>query len=415
MVNPQFSIDSTVVSKAIWAKTTVYRAPRRDKITCVVLHSGETPELPTSAEGMANYFAKGSGGRDASAHYACDSDSRAQCVPENCEAFGAQGTNPWAVHIEQAGMAKQTGAQWGDAYSTAMVENQVIPLVAEICKRRGIPARLLTLERLLAGERYGITTHAITTAWRQATHLPTHGHTDPGANYPLQHVVNRVSALINPPVPSIPSPIHTGDQMTILGNSATPAPFAIAVIKKYRSKDANGYNDEAIAEIVNAYAATAPLAGVSLAVVLGQMVHETGWITSFWSARPQRNPAGIGVTGASYETEAQAKATRLPYAYDPSVRRYRLGVSFKAWAPYSVDAHVGRLAAYAIPKGQENPEQKRLIDIALAVRPLPDAYRGCAVTLRDLAIPDNPNHKGWAAVTGYGGRVAAKAMLFIQQ
>ncbi len=37
--------------------------------------------------------------------------------------------------------------------------------------------------------------------------------------------------------------------------------------------------------------------GVDPLVAIAQMIHETGNLCSFWSARPQRNPAGIGVTG----------------------------------------------------------------------------------------------------------------------
>lgn len=425
MTNPSYAVDSPIADRAIWAKTTVYRRPRRDKITCIVLHSAETPELPTSAEGVGNYFAAGSGGRDASAHWIVDNDSTVQSVPEDAEAFGAQGTNPWAIHIEQAGTAKQSSTQWNDTYSHAMITAKTIPLVADICRRRGIAVRLLTVERLLAGERNGITTHGITTLWRRATNMPTNGHTDPGPNYPLQFVVDEVAKLVNvaPPIviptsinvpPSVPSAI---DQLTILGPATLTAAHAVEVFNAHRSDGANGYTKADIEKIVNAYWATARLAGIRLEVILGQIVQETSWLTSFFSARPQRNPAGIGVTGASYATQDQAGGK--PVAYDPSVQRWRLGNSFGQWAAdvpnivSAVDAHVGRLAAYAIKKDDGNVEQKRLINIALGVRPLPDILRGCAVTLRDLAIPDNPNHVGWAAVTGYGARVGAQAKLFM--
>jgi len=101
-------------------------------------------------------------------------------------------------------------------------------------------------------------------------------------------------------------------------------------------------------------------AGVDPLVVVAQMAHETGNLSSYWSQRPRRNPAGIGVTGA-------------PGA----------GVSFPRWSA-SVDAHIGRLLAYALPKGAGTTEQKRLIAIALSWRPLPDSYRGSARTIYGL-------------------------------
>ena len=39
-------------------------------------------------------------------------------------------------------------------------------------------------------------------------------------------------------------------------------------------------------------------AGVDPLVVIAQMDHETAHLSSYWSQRPRRNPAGIGVTGA---------------------------------------------------------------------------------------------------------------------
>ena len=47
------------------------------------------------------------------------------------------------------------------------------------------------------------------------------------------------------------------------------------------------------------------------------------------------------------------------------------GISFSNWDK-AVDAHVGRLLAYALPKGEGTEAQRTLIDRALKVRPLPD-------------------------------------------
>jgi hypothetical protein len=91
------------------------------------------------------------------------------------------------------------------------------------------------------------------------------------------------------------------------------------------------------------------------------MVEETGHLTSFWSQRPPRNLAGIGVTG------------------EPGV-----GLSFPDLKT-AVRAHTGRLLAYALPSGTGSLAQTELISEALAFRPLPTQDRGVAPTLKGLA------------------------------
>jgi hypothetical protein len=69
--------------------------------------------------------------------------------------------------------------------------------------------------------------------------------------------------------------------------------------------------------------------GVDPLIAVAQLVHETADLTSWWSQRPRRNPAGIGVTGG-----------KDPKTGEP------LGVRFPGWS-WAVRAHVGRLLAYA--------------------------------------------------------------------
>ena len=107
---------------------------------------------------------------------------------------------------------------------------------------------------------------------------------------------------------------------------------------RYIAPKYNGeYTDANVGYIVRRDFDVSVRAGVDPLVVIAQMSHETGQLSSYWSQRPRRNPAGIGVTGA-------------PGA----------GVSFPSWYD-SVDAHVGRLLAYALPKGAGTAKQKRLI------------------------------------------------------
>ena len=121
------------------------------------------------------------------------------------------------------------------------------------------------------------------------------------------------------------------------------------------------YSDDDVRTIVGHYYTTCAAVGLDPLLMVAQMTEETGHLTSFWSQRPRRNLAGIGVTG------------------EPGV-----GLSF-AGLKIAVRAHVGRLLAYALPKGAGNQAQVQLIEEALAFRPLPDNRRGCAPTLAGLA------------------------------
>ncbi len=138
------------------------------------------------------------------------------------------------------------------------------------------------------------------------------------------------------------------------------------------------YSDDDVRVIVGHYYKTAPAVGLDPLLVVAQMVLETGALTSFWSQRPRRNPAGIGVTGA-------------PGA----------GLSFPSWKT-AVRAHTGRLLAYSLPSGTENQAQAQLIAEALAFRPLPQRLRGVAPRLEGLAGT-------WAADPQYAVKLARVA------
>ena len=96
---------------------------------------------------------------------------------ENQIAWHAPGANGNGIGIEHAGYAKQTEAQWLDAYGMDMLRRSA-ELVAHICKRWNIPVVRLTPELVKAGRR-GICGHwDVTQAFRKSTH------TDPGPNFP---------------------------------------------------------------------------------------------------------------------------------------------------------------------------------------------------------------------------------------
>jgi hypothetical protein len=149
--------------------------------------------------------------------------------------------------------------------------------------------------------------------------------------------------------------------------------------QRYLLDRAHGeYTDGEVVTIVNRYYTTAAAVGLDPLLVVAQMVEETQHLTSFWSQRPRRNPAGIGVTG------------------EPGI-----GLSFPNWET-AVRAHTGRLLAYSLPAGSGNAAQLKLIDEALQFRPLPDDKRGVAPVLKGLAGT-------WAADLKYAVKLAAVA------
>lgn len=131
--------------------------------------------------------------------------------------------------------------------------------------------------------------------------------------------------------------------------------------------------------IVPCYWSQCLAVGEDPVILLSQMIHETGGLSSWWSQRPRRNPAGIGVTGRNRSEPPTSGAWA-----DLGGGVWAEGVSFGSWAEESIPAHAGRLLAYALAEGAGTPAQQQLIAKALAYRDLPDRYRGAAPTLRGL-------------------------------
>jgi len=162
------------------------------------------------------------------------------------------------------------------------------------------------------------------------------------------------------------------------------------------------YNPTDIAGvIVPAYFSVCVSVGMDPVMLLAQMIHETGCLTSWWSQRPRRNPAGIGVTGRTSPAQPASGA----WALRESV--WAEGVSFPSWKDDSIPAHAGRLLAYALRDDQANDTQRAMIQRAMSYRPLPAHFRGVAPTWRGL-------NGRWAVPgTTYSDKIAeiANAML----
>jgi hypothetical protein len=144
---------------------------------------------------------------------------------------------------------------------------------------------------------------------------------------------------------------------------------------------AAGYTPDDIATIVATYAELGDQVGSDWFLALAQLAHETGHLTSWWSQRPRRNPAGIGVTGAVRPGTPDAPPG-AGWTWDGT--QWREGLSFASWLDDAIPAHLGRLLAYALTDQQANDPQRALIERALAYRPLADSYRGIAPTILGL-------------------------------
>jgi hypothetical protein len=191
----------------------------------------------------------------------------------------------------------------------------------------------------------------------------------------------------------------------ILGSSPVGAERVASVIL---SRPAGEYTEKDIRTvIVPAYFRICGEVGVNPVLAIAQMIHETGNLTSFWAARPRRNPAGIGVNG---QTRPEQPLNTVGWAFDQAMNLWRFGVSFGTWDSDAIPAQIGRLLAYTLPKGAENPAQAAAIQRGLHYRPLPENMRGSAPTLKQLGKAHNPTGQGWASPgTDYGAKIAAIA------
>ena len=165
-----------------------------------------------------------------------------------------------------------------------------------------------------------------------------------------------------------PHPHPHGNGQVTVNSKLLAAPRAPAhQVREYLlGKSHGGYTEHDVGVIVDGYYATATAVGLDPLLVVAQMSEETGHLTSFWSQRPRRNFAGIGVTGEAGK-----------------------GNSFPS-------------LTYVLPAGAADPAQAALITEALQARDLPADRRGIAPTLAGLSGK-------WAEDKEYAAKVASVA------
>lgn len=162
--------------------------PRPQRTDWIVLHSVEGATGQGAAMRTAEYFRAID--RVASAHYCVDPRSVVTCVrPDRMAAHAAVAqVNQASVGIEMCGRAAWSRDQWLAPDQIGMLE-RTAELTAALCERFGIPADFIGAN--ITGQR-GITTHAdVTRAFGVKG-----GHSDPGAGFPMDVLVDKTRALL---------------------------------------------------------------------------------------------------------------------------------------------------------------------------------------------------------------------------
>lgn len=156
----------------------------------IALHTTENATGPGVARAVARYFAAPA--TQASAHYIVGPDAVYACVDEGDRAWhvGKPG-NGLALGVEQVGFARYTADEWAAPPQQAMLAN-VVELLADICRRTGIPAVCLSVDDARAPGATGILTHAT-----MGKAFGGSNHWDPGPHFPLDDVLARVRSLLD--------------------------------------------------------------------------------------------------------------------------------------------------------------------------------------------------------------------------
>lgn len=146
------------------------------------------------------------------------------------------------------------------------------------------------------------------------------------------------------------------------------------------------YTDADVKLISLAYFTQCGRIGIDPVVALGHMILETINLRSWWSLRPRRNPASIGVTGASETSKPDGHWSQAPDG------RWIEGMSFPTWERHAIPAHLARLVALAVPESQMTANQRDLVaSHQRYVSLLPSTSLGRTSTIGDLALVLSPS------------------------
>jgi hypothetical protein len=139
--------------------------------------------------------------------------------------------------------------------------------------------------------------------------------------------------------------------------------------------------------VVDLYYDLEPKWGIRADVLLCQMFHETGYLTSWWCGAPRYNMAGVGVTG---ETSSTQKAG---YVYEAASRLFRKGYQYGSLT-YGVLGHFAHMSAYVFRNEINNAST------------LDERYQVARKALGNLVITELSALDGrWATGFGYSAKI----------
>ena len=175
----------------------------RTRTSVIVVHSTEGP----TAAGAAAWFAdlRSSG----STQMVVDDEKCFRTLDDETVAYGAHPHNHNGVHLEIAGFAKWTRAEWLQRDARLRRAARVI---AYWCAKYEIPVVLLTDEDVARFAKSGIETKGITThaACARGAYPKGGNHWDPGPDFPMDVLLQYVRELLEePPIAEQePTPKH---------------------------------------------------------------------------------------------------------------------------------------------------------------------------------------------------------------
>lgn len=172
-------------------------------------------------------------------------------------------------------------------------------------------------------------------------------------------------------------PIH--DPLTQDSLISGYRPLDIEKVLRHFRNIGGAYNLNDYRTILMHYDNAAEKGNINPYIAVAQMVKEADWGRSWWSQRPRRNPAGIGVTGEK-STKEQDKNS---WAFDSTEGIWKKGYSFPSWE-VSAQAHIGHLLAYVYKQAELNDDQLYLVATDPRARFIPAATRGTVKKLKDL-------------------------------
>jgi hypothetical protein len=212
-----------------------YRTHRKGSVRLVVVHVNDGPDTHGGAVGCAEFCQLPKSKRHPPSkggyHELVDDVQFIIGGHVDDVVNGAAGGNADGYHICLIGLAKQTDAEWHDAFSTAVGLNGAVR-VRNACLMLGVPMQLLTTAQVKAGES-GICGHVnVAEAFKKSDH------TDPGPHFPWAEFMQTVTDGEDMPLNDADKKFISDTVLSILrsegisGNAQTAAVDSKKILKK---------------------------------------------------------------------------------------------------------------------------------------------------------------------------------------